>query len=220
MMASAWPQAVIFDMDGLLFDTERLGRECWQQAAREFGFEISNQLYEEAIGRPVSATLELFSSRLGAGFDAQAVRARRLELAKQKIESQGVPIKTGASELLSYLASRTVRCALVTSTDANRALDYLGRAGLRAAFSVVVTGDDAEHHKPAPDLYLVALKRLGLSAEQCLVLEDSDFGIQAAHAAGIRVVWVRDLKGIDLSMQRLAHASHANLLDVKEWLAR
>lgn len=187
------PKAVIFDMDGLIFDTERLGRSCWQQAAEEYGYQISDELFSRVIGRGIDDTFSIFRAELGADFPAETIRARRLILGTQQIEQNGIDIKAGLFELLGFLKQCQILTALCTSTESSRARYYLERAGLENRFNKAVFGDQVKKAKPDPEIYRRILELLALKAEQCLVLEDSNFGVAAAHSAGIRVICIPDL---------------------------
>ena len=186
-------KAVIFDMDGLMFDTERLNLEGWQQAGRSFGYEIPAELVRECIGMTAPETKRRMQARFGKDFDFDAIRSERIRYVGNLIETDGTPAKPGLRKLLEYLRQRGIKTAIASSSD-RRFIDfYLDNAALGHRFDEIVSGDLVERSKPAPDIFILALERLSLPADQCLVLEDSYNGIRAAHSAGIRVVMVPDL---------------------------
>jgi len=193
----ASPRAVIFDMDGLMLDTESIYKRAWQHAARECGFAISDQLYDRFTGRPIADCEELLLQvlepahpELPARMDEFRERRRGLWMAH--VATHGIERKKGLLGLLKYLQERSIRRSIATSTGREDALLCLGE--LRPWFEAMTNGPEVSYGKPAPDIFLLALKRTGLAAEECLVLEDSEAGVEAAHAAGLRVFMVPDLK--------------------------
>lgn len=184
---------VIFDMDGVLFDTERLALDAWEEAARRHGECIPRALAAETIGLSAEGTRDVYRRRLGDGFPYEAVLGERLRIGREQV-ARGGPEKPGIRPLLDFLDAHGITAAVATSTGARRAQHLLDTADLTARFRSVVTGDMVHHTKPAPDLFLEAASRAGVLPPHCLVLEDSDYGIRAAHAAGMASVFVRDIK--------------------------
>ncbi len=186
--------AVILDMDGLMFDTERIAIDAWMRAGADCGCPIPRSLIVETVGLDARSARSYLERALGRSFDYGRVRPLRLRYGAEVIEQQGVPVKPGLPELLEVLASRGVPRAVATSTERARAETLLSKANLAAPFDVAVCGDEVERGKPAPDIFLVAAERLRASPPQCLVLEDSEMGIRAARSAGMRAFLVPDLK--------------------------
>lgn len=184
--------AVIFDMDGLMLDSEPVHRAAWQQAARELGFVLSDDLYLTFVGVRAADNEATLSALWGAGFDTVEFRRRVLQHWRRRVEIEGIPHKPGLAPLLTHFQERGVSLAIATSTERTKALLSLGT--LASAFAVLVTGDEVARGKPAPDIFLLAAERLGIAPAACLVLEDSDTGVQAALAAGMSVIQVPDLK--------------------------
>ena len=181
---------VIFDMDGLMVDTEPLYQASWQQAARELGHEIDDVLYARFVGRPTAACEAILLDALGPSFPLRTFRARWSELWRGEVERIGVTLKPGVLEILDVVRARRLPAAVATSSESDYAELTLNWAGLRHWFSVVVTGDQVTHGKPAPDIYLEAAKQLGVPAAECVAFEDSEAGIVAVQAAGMRGVLV------------------------------
>lgn len=184
-------RAVIFDMDGLLIDSERAILESWRETAAAQSLQLDDSLWLSMVGLHETGCAELLNGLLGAE------RAERLTLQckldyDRKVEL-GLPLKAGARELLQDLSERGIPLAVATSTRGERARIKLARSGIDGYFSHVVTSSDVVHAKPAPDLYLLAAQRLGLPSEECIALEDSEFGVRAACAAGMRVIQIPDL---------------------------
>jgi HAD superfamily hydrolase (TIGR01509 family) len=185
--------AVIFDMDGLLIDTEKHLVRCWCQAAREFGFPMEERhaLHIRSLAGKFAAPY--LQAELGADFDYQRVRQRRKELVAQALAENGLERKKGALELLRWLRENGYRTAVATATDPERAEAYLTQIGVRQLLDEVVCATMVENGKPEPDVYLYACSRIGEQPEHCLALEDSPNGVRSAARAGCKVVMVPDL---------------------------
>ena len=212
------PAAVIFDMDGLLFDTEALSRRSWQRAARERGYELPAELYNQVIGRPVGTSHQVFREHFGANFPSEEIRARRVQYSEEYIEQHGVPVKDGVFEVFDWLDQAAIPFALATSTQREIAESHLQRVDILGRFAATVTGDEIARGKPNPDIFLVAAERLGTAATACLVFEDSEAGVRAAHAAQMQVIAVPDLVQPSDEVQALATAVVASLHDGLEIL--
>lgn len=219
MQVQPWtPQAVIFDMDGLLLDTERIGFRAWQRASRDFGFDLSEHLYCKVIGRTKQDTFQIFRESFGLGFNPEEVRAKRLLYGAEIIAQEGVPLKPGALQLLDALNKRNIKLALATSTERERTLAYLEQAKLLSFFKAIVTGDQVKIGKPDPEIYLKCAQALSVLPESCLVFEDSESGTIAAHKAGMRVIIVPDMKKPSDEVSKLAWLLLPSLQDAEKHL--
>jgi HAD superfamily hydrolase (TIGR01509 family) len=185
------PRAVIFDMDGLLLDSEPLYRITWQTAAADLGFPISDEFYERFVGRGNDEAELLLNERFGDALPLDEFRKRWRRDWDERLAASPLLRKPGAVELLGYLEGRGIAKALATSSPGVLALRCLGDFASR--FAALAFGDEVAHSKPAPDLFLLASERLGVAAADCLVLEDSEAGVRAARAAGMDVIMVPDL---------------------------
>ena len=191
MFPDPWT-AVVFDMDGLLLDTERAYRDVFTAACDAAGFELTEAHYAALVGTPGDETRTLLMQWFGPDFPIADVFADcRTALAARF--RRGVPVKNGAKELLVLLAEHDVPTAIATSTRRATAMEHLEGAGLLPHLTQVVTRDDVQNGKPHPESFLTAAGRLGAAPSACLALEDSHHGVRAAHAAGMATVMVPDL---------------------------
>ncbi len=210
---------VIFDMDGLIFDTERLAVAAWVAAGQRFGVPVTPEAIVEVIGLDAQATEAVLRGRYGADMPYAEMRQFRVAHASAQIEAEGLPIKPGLYELLELLEARGIRRALATSTRHERAAQYLALAGVLGRFDAVVGGDQVVRSKPEPDIFLAAAAAVGAPPAACLVLEDSESGILAASRAGMRPILVPDLQRPRPEVAALAHHECTSLLAVRDYLA-
>ncbi|MCC2874763.1 HAD family phosphatase [Lachnoclostridium pacaense] len=185
-------RAAIFDMDGLMFDTERLYGDAWLYAGRVTGFPITKELLNRTRGADRGSCISAFREALGDTFDFYAVRRYRQEYVDGYLEKNGMPLKPGLMELLGYLKHSGYGIGLATSTDEPTAREYLGMAGVSGYFDCMIFGDMVKKGKPAPDIYLKAAETLGRRPDECIVLEDSILGVRAGAAAGCHVIMIPD----------------------------
>ena len=185
---------VLFDMDGLMLDTERLSLRAWQAGCAEVGVTLTRAQFLDILGHREADCLRLVKGMHGEHLDAELIaRATRRHYARL-IEECGVPVMPGVPEVLRLLKAAGLPLAVATSTHHEVALKKLSQAGLAHYFREIVGGDMVRHGKPAPDLYLRAADAIGVAPERCLALEDSGPGLRAAHAAGCATVLIPDLK--------------------------
>jgi HAD superfamily hydrolase (TIGR01509 family) len=186
--------AVVFDMDGLMFDTERVAQTTWQQAAVEYGYIFPEQTYRGVIGRTLPDVRAFIYKVFGDDFPFDQVYHRKQELLGIYITNHGIPVKPGLIELLEKIESLRLLKAVASSSGKQIIMRNLSAARIDAGrFQAIVGGDEIVRGKPAPDIFLAAAIALGLPASRCLVLEDSNAGIQAAHAAGSIPVMIPDM---------------------------
>jgi HAD superfamily hydrolase (TIGR01509 family) len=185
-------EAVIFDMDGTLIDSEAVYIAGMQEAARTLGLTLPLELCHAMVGVPRDGCNVLLLNHYGQDFDLSVFRGHYSSSVERRMKER-VPVKPGVVELLDFLAAKDLPLAIATSALRATAERNLGRAGLLDRFTVLTARDEVEHPKPAPDLYLEAARRLGVAPECCVAFEDSSIGIVAAHAAGMRAVMVPDI---------------------------
>jgi len=210
-------QAIIFDMDGLMIDSEPISRRAWQRAGDEFGFSISDEVYLSMVGRAVTEDREILLRAFGPDFPFETVNQRRLEHYCAFLE-EGLPLKPGVIELLDWVDAQGLPKAVGSSTRRELVLHKLALSGLLARFQTVVCADDVGRGKPAPDIFLEAARQLGISPSGCLVLEDAEAGVQAAQAAGMRVIVVPDMAQPSAQARAAALAVLPSLLAVRGYV--
>ena len=185
-------EAVLFDMDGLLIDTEAVYIEAYGAAARAMGVEISLAFCHSMIGVPSRECEAMIRDHFGPDFRVDRFDGHFNEHARRLLDAH-VPVKPGAKEILDYLAGRSLPLAIATSSSVRTVQRHLGSAGLLGHFTAIATRYDVEHGKPHPDVYLEAARRLGVAPERCIAFEDSNVGLTAAHAAGTMAIMVPDI---------------------------
>lgn len=207
-------EAVIFDMDGVLFDTEKLCMDSWIAIAGERNMPDMEVFFPRCIGRNLTDTRILFDEFYGEKYDYEEFRKQASAWFHGYIEKNGVPVKKGVKELLEYLRRGGYKIGLASSTSRHSVEDHLERAGIREYFQSLTTGDMVEHSKPRPDIYLMACKSLEVNPAQTMAIEDSPNGIRAAHAAGMIPVMVPDLIAPDQEMREKSSLICDDLLEV------
>jgi len=185
-------EAALFDMDGLLLDTEALYIQAMQAAARTLKRDMPLALCHSMVGIPGKECNLMIEEFYGEGFSIDEFRGH-FSIHIRELLDERIPVKPGAVELLEFLQARGVPCAVATSAGRATAERHLGRAGLLDRFKAVATRDDVLHAKPQPDVYLEAARRLGVAPERCVAFEDSNVGLTAAHAAGTMAIMVPDI---------------------------
>lgn len=197
--------AVIFDMDGVLIDTEQLYKQAMQSACRSFGVEMSDAFFMRQVGIASDMARELLRSEFGDSFPLDDYD-RHVHDGMIALMADGVPIKPGVPEFLAALKDNDVPIAVATSTARPAALERLTRGGLISFFDHIVTRDDVSKPKPDPEPYLTAAQRLGMDPANCIAIEDSHNGVRSAHGAGMRVIMVPDLLTASEEIAALCHA--------------
>ena len=189
------PTAVIFDMDGLLLDTEPLAARAWSEAASALGVEFDEALALAMVGRNFADCAAMVRARYAASDPVDALLDRWHAAYDAIVARDGVNVKPGAIELIDWLERNAISRAVATSTRRERARAKLVDAGLISRFRDVVGGDEVARGKPEPDIYVEAARRLGVRADECFALEDSVPGVRAALAAGMTAIMVPDMHG-------------------------
>jgi len=208
------PAGVIFDMDGLLLDSERLARDSFVHACAAHGWQADLEVYARCIGSNYEVTEQILRDHFGPDFPYADIDASWSSHYHARLAEAPVPVKAGALELLEYLAAAEVPLALATSTRRHTAEGKLRAAGLLDYFRHSVCGGETARGKPHPDPYLAAADGLGLDPGRCLALEDSENGVRSAHAAGCLVIQVPDLVPPGPEIEALGHLILTSLAEV------
>lgn len=184
----------IFDMDGLIFDTERLFMEQLAIVMREYGYELTREIYMETLGMGGVLLEEKMQSHYGSDYPFYEISKKADNRVQAVAETVGLYMKPQIREVLQYLKEEGVPCAVASSTRSAMVELYLKKAGIYNYFREIIGGEMAEKSKPKPDIFLLACEKMEMRPEECMVLEDSENGIRAANAAGCEVICVPDLK--------------------------
>lgn len=209
-------KGAVFDMDGLLLDTEYLTYRLCKAAAAEMGFTLSLDLFKQTVGLRSSDTKKILEAAFGTAFCYEDLRARNLSMFWSYIEKNGVPVKEGVFTLLSLLKEKGILCAVATSTSRQTASKLLRLCGLAEYMDAFVYGDMVENGKPAPDIFLKACSLLAIAPAACVGFEDSYNGIRAVYRAGMAPVMIPDLLPPTPEMQKLTYAIYTNLEQATE----
>ncbi len=210
--------AVVFDMDGVLFDTERICMEAWREIAAEKDIENIEKAVLGCVGLNRTDTRAFFEREYGADFDYDTYHDACSARFHEKIERFGLPMKPGVMEILTFLKNNGYKIGLASSTSRHGVLGHVNRAGIADFFEVIVGGDMVEHSKPKPDIYLLACEQLGVKPENAIAIEDSPNGIRSAHGAGLKAVMVPDMIAPTPEIEVLLYKKYDSLLDVRNFL--
>lgn len=185
-------RGVLFDMDGLVLDSEKLYSRFWREACGFYGLPMSYEqsLKMRALNRHAGAAM--LHSFYGDAADYVQIRTKRIELMDAYVEENGVELKPGILELMAFLKNKGIATAIASSSPMDRIRSHLSRHGLDVQFDVLCSGHEVPNGKPAPDIYLYAAQRLGLKPEECMALEDAPSGITSAFRAGCLCVMIPD----------------------------
>lgn len=212
-------ELVIFDMDGLMFDTERVSYLSFTEAAKSYGYDLDEATFQKTLGANLPKVKTIYQERFGNDFPFDAVIQKKFAWAADYIQRKGVPIKEGLHELLEYLCERKLKKAVATSSNREVALQLLKMAGIDHKFEYVLCGDEVEKSKPDPGIFLKVAEKLHCHAERCLVLEDSEMGILAAYRARMRAILVPDMVNASEATKKILFKECKSLLEVKQYIS-
>jgi len=203
-------------MDGVIFNTEVLARRLWREVFKEYGYGFSDTTYKKLIGRSMPAAYRILSEEYGSELPIKEM-AKKQDILWQEATAEAAEKKEGIHEVLEYLQSRGIPCAVGSSTNHVEVEKRLEQNGLRDYFDVVVGGDYVENAKPAPDIFLKCAEYLGVDPRNCLVIEDSVNGLRAAKAAGMQAVLIPDLIPFDEIDRSLFLVAYPSLTELQEF---
>jgi HAD superfamily hydrolase (TIGR01509 family) len=210
---------IIFDMDGVLIDSERQSNEGWLWAAEQLGVDMPMWLIDSFKGAPAELCCKFFDDYYKGAIDYWEAKELRTQHVYKIRETEGIPVKKGVKDIFEYIRNNGLKCAVATSTRRESAEKTLHKIGVWDYLDAVVYGDEVEHGKPEPDIFLRAAKAIGISPSEAVVVEDSINGIKAGYAAGMRVVHIPDTIAIDDDIRKLTYMVCADLnglIDVVE----
>lgn len=210
-------KAVIFDMDGVILDTESICDYAWDIAGKEFGIEDGTNIQKLCLGTNKNDTRKIITDNLGKDFDVEGYLARCSEIFNEIEEEKGIGLMPYAKEILDYLKPQ-YKIALASSTRQVTVQRQLTNAGLIDYFENRICGDMVEHSKPNPDIYLKACQSIGEKPENCVAVEDSPNGIKSAVAAGMRIIMVPDRIAPTEELKPLCWKICSSLKDLKDFL--
>jgi len=206
---------ILFDVDGVLIDSEKIYQSCWISAAKENGYFMSK---EQALQlRSLDSTLakELFLKWYGTKESYMNIRTSRKIVMQQFLSKNKLTLKTGAIETLKYLKENNFCLSVVTSSDFEKAEKYLNSVGIYDFFTKIISTKSVDKGKPYPDVYLYACQQLNISPKECFAIEDSPNGVKSAHTAGCRTVMIPDLTPYTDDLADYVDACYS---DLKEFL--
>ena len=213
-------EAVIFDMDGVIFDSEALVVSTWKQVADKYGIAGIEDTCMECLGTNSEATIRIFQKNYGKDFPYAVYKKEMAELFHQQAAGGNLEKKPGIHELLEYLRSLKIKTGLASSTREEIVKKELSEGGLLSYFDEIVCGDMVKRSKPAPDIYLETCRRLLVKPEYCYGIEDSYNGIRALKSAGMHPLMVPDLAEPTEEMEMLSECILPSLHEVKEYLKK
>ena len=212
-------KAVIFDMDGVIFDTEKVYLDIWIEVFEKYGYKMTKELYVNVMGTGRKNVIKTFLENFGDDLPIEKMYEEKDNQLFYIIENQGIPLKEGVKELFSMLKEKDYKIALATSAKKERVEKQIKDKWLKESFDAIVCGDDVEKGKPSPDIFLKAAKKIDVEPENCFVVEDSPAGIKAAFSGGMKGIHVEDLKAADEDILKYCEKNFKNLQEIKEYLS-
>lgn len=207
-------KAIIFDMDGILFDTEIMSSKAWFQLAKERNLGDIEELTNNCIGRNRADIIIQFKNHFGQDFDANEFLSKGRQLMQDWIDKDGLPFMKGTKEILDYLKENNYIVAVASSSSTKTVMNHMKIAGLRDYFQEIIGGDMVTLSKPKPDIYLKACEAIGMEPSEVIAVEDSPNGIRAAYAAGMKPVMIPDLIEPDEEISSLLYRKYDSLIEL------
>ena len=212
-------KAVIFDMDGVIFDTEKVYLDIWTEVFEKYGYKMTKELYVTVMGTGRKNVIKTFLENFGDDLPIEKMYEEKDNQLFYRIENQGIPLREGVKELFSMLKEKDYKIALATSAKRERVEKQIKDKWLKESFDAIVCGDDVEKGKPSPDIFLKAAKEIDVEPENCFVVEDSPAGIKAAFSGGMKGIHVEDLKVADEEILKYCQKNFKNLQEIKKYLS-
>lgn len=209
-------ECLIFDMDGLMFDSERIAAISLREAGEKFGYEIKDEVRNQLLGRNKNDGIQVMKNTYGEDFPVEEVFKYSMVVRDQYIKDYGLPIKEGLIELLDYAKAKKIKMVVASSSSRNVIKENLLLTNTTFYFDQIIGGDEVVNSKPNPEIFLKACEKCSVHADKALVLEDSESGILAAKNAGIKVICIPDLVIHSKEINELTHRVLNNLEEVIE----
>lgn len=210
--------AVVFDMDGVIFDSERATMYCWLDLAEKYDIPNIKEPYYACIGTTMVRTREIMLETYGPDFPYDEYAKEASVMYHEKYDGGRLPMKKGIRELLVFLKENNKKIALASSSRRQTVVNQLRDANILEYFDAVICGDMVERSKPAPDIFLKACSEIGVEPQRAYGIEDSFNGIRALSAAGMHAIMVPDLLAATDEMKELSESVLDDLLEVREYL--
>lgn len=211
-------KAILFDMDGVIFDTERVYLEEWKQVFKKYGYKMKDEIYISVMGTGRENVKKVFKEYYGDNLPIEDMYVDKDILLNEAVSENKIPLKTGAVDILSYLKDNGYKTALATSAKRDRLEIQLHLADIKDKFDAIVCIDDVGKGKPNPDIFLLAAEKIGVEPSDCMVIEDSEAGIMAAFNAGMIPVHVKDLKEVSETIMKHSKRQFNNLHGIKQYI--
>ena len=212
-------KAVLFDMDGVIFDTERIYLEEWIEIFNKYGYKMTKEIYLPCMGTGRVHIKKRFKEIFGQDLPIEQMYIEKDAMLSEAVSNGKIPIKMGAIEILDFLRDNNIKIALATSARKERLLMQLDSAKIKDKFDALVCRDDVKNLKPDPEIFLQAAERLNVKPEECIVIEDSEAGIKAAYNGKMIGLHVEDLKKADEDLLKYCKKSFNNLVEIKNYIS-
>lgn len=213
-------KAIIFDMDGLMIDSERVTFEGYQAMLSKQNLTMSEEFYKTLLGKPLTGIYAQFYKEYGEEFDIETLIKEVHNYMADRFETQGVPVKQGLLELLQYLKENQYKTIVATSSQRYRVDTILSLANLTTYFDDSICGDEVTNGKPNPEVFIKSCQKLGVTTQEAIVLEDSEAGIEAAYRGHINVFCIPDMKYPEVKYQKMTTKIVNSLFDVLTYLKK
>lgn len=207
-------ELIIFDMDGLMFDSEAVAARAFLEVGKKRGYDVDMPMYITLVGLDARSTCEKYREYFGEDVDAEALYEEVGNRISEIVEDEGVPVKPGLLSLLDQIDEMGVKKVVASGSDRERILGFLEQVGIKDRFDNIISSEQVSRGKPDPEVFLVSCEKMNVKPENALVLEDSCFGIEAASCAGIPVIAVPDMIPIPEELKKKCVAVKDSLKDV------
>ncbi len=213
-------EAVIFDMDGVIFDTEKYYLNIWTEVFSRRGYKLNPDIYISLMGTGRANVIKVFKESYGQSLPMDEMYKEKDDMLLNAIKNNMVPIKDGAEEILRFLKENNIKTALATSSRRERLRIQMEMHDIFKLFDTVVSGEDVQRGKPYPDIFIKAADKIKAQYKKCIVIEDSLSGIKGAHKAGMYPIHVEDLKKADEEILMYCKKNFRNLKEIQEYIGQ